>query len=707
MLFVRDVIRLPDKGMRRIVGMVDEDAILFDLGSAKTRLDRSTLAELVRGVNRGKVTLVGDYDSKMATAHFLSVAQRERAEKLYVVIAEILREGAIIFDKAQRGHLVSCAAKRHKLDGRTIHTALHRFWKGGMVLEAMVPGFNRCGGAGKQRSGTAQLGRGGPRNARAAPRLTKEILIAFEQGTRRYYRNNSKNSRAQAFRLILDDLLTECIFDPETGAPITFVRHDAKSRHLPTERQYRYWYQKQNRAASDAEVRTKSPKFQQRHRPKLSYAAEGNENIGGRYVIDSTPLDLNLVSRVNAATFISTPTLYLVTDELTGLIAGFSLSMEDASWAAAGLALLNAVEDKVSLCAGHGICISEQDWPVHDLIAMQLLYDKGEAKGAMAEAFVLKSSLTVQNTASGRGDLKGIVEQRFDLVNEALRGFVPGYRDKKSGQRGEEDPRREAILTLPDAMRVIVHTILFLNNCEIPTFRRSRAMIEDDVPPIPMEMWNWAMRTGRTALMRRTYEEMMVALLPTGTATITQQGLQFDGLCYTCETAITDKWFEHVVAPARARKLVVSYHPWVTDVIYVHHKSAPVPEVATLTPHSERFAGLSFAELKQVREFERGNKRNRSESQTVNHASFRNQVQQIVDQAASRRFYRLRDGELKGARDARHSDREFERDDFRHSLLQQAQVGLEHLADKADPAWQHVPQDDLGEGGALFSRSPD
>jgi hypothetical protein len=155
----------------------------------------------------------------------------------------------------------------------------------------------------------------------------------------------------------------------------------------------------------------------------------------------------------------------------------------------------------------------------------------------------------------------------------------------------------------------------------------------------------------------------------------------------------------------RRRERVNLWSPTI-HVIYVHHKSAPVPEVATLTPHSERFAGLSFAELKQVREFERGNTRNRSESQTVNHASFRNQVNQIVDQAASRRFYRLRDGELKGARDARHNDREFERDDFRHSLLQQAQVGLELRADKADPAWQHVPQDDLGEGGALFSPSP-
>jgi len=39
-------------------------------------------------------------------------------------------------------------------------------------------------------------------------------------------------------------------------------------------------------------------KYEARHRPKLSYAAQDNENIGGRYIIDSTPLDLNLVSRL-------------------------------------------------------------------------------------------------------------------------------------------------------------------------------------------------------------------------------------------------------------------------------------------------------------------------------------------------------------------------------------------------------------------------
>lgn len=706
MLFVRDVIRLPNKRMRRIVGIVGEDAILFDLDSAKTCLDRSPLAELVGGVNRGKIKLVGDHDAGQGKGHAVSKAQRKRSEELYTVIAEILREGAPVFDKAQRSHLVSAAAKRNNLDGRTIHTALHRFWKGGMVVSAMAPSFDRCGGAGKPRCRIKRLGREGPKNAPAAPPLTERILAAFEQGTRRYYRNNSNNSRAQAFRLICDDLLTECIFDPNTGAPITFVKHDPGSRALPTERQYRYWYQKQNRTASDIEARMPSAKFQQRHRAKLSYAAEGNENIGGRYIIDSTPLDLNLISRLNASTFISTPTLYLVTDELTGFISGFSLSMEDASWAAAGLALLNAVEDKVSLCARNGICIADQDWPVQDLVAMQLLYDKGEAKGTKAEAFVLKSSLIVQNTAPWRGDLKGIGEQRFDLVNEALRGYVPGYRVKKSGKRGEDDPRRAAILTLPDAVRIIIHAILFLNSCEIPIFRRSRAMIEDDVPPIPIEMWNWAMRTGRTALMRRTYEEMMIALLPTDTATITQQGLQFEGLCYTCETAIRDKWFEHVVTPARTRKLVISYHPWLTDVIYVHHNAAPTLEVAVLTPHSERFAGLSFAELKQLKEYERGNKRNRAESQAVNHASFRNHVKHIVDQAASRRLYALRQGELKGARDARHTEREFERDDFRHSLLQQADAGSEHMSRYATSDPLQAQDDDLGEDGAIFSPPP-
>jgi hypothetical protein len=699
MLFVRDVLQIGSRQCR-VIGIAGPHAFLFDLLAAKTSIEAVSMDELLCSLAKCKLSLVTAHSFNRPRHVGASQAQQAKAEVLLAVVLAILRAGPSAFDSAARGHLVSKAAKECRLTATTIHQALYRFWKYGLTVDALLPAFDRRGRAlNERRRSDRPLGRPGPANAKPAPALTEDILAAFAKGTDRYYRNNPKNTFAEAYRLICDDLLTQCVFDPSTGAPVTFIKRSADDVALPTLRQYRYWYHKQDRAKTDKRGRMHEPKYEARHRPKLSYAAQDNENIGGRYIIDSTPLDLNLVSRLNATTFLSTPTLYLVTDEYTGLIVGFSLSFEDASWSAASLALLNAVEDKVSYCARFGIIIAEEDWSGADLVAMRLLYDKGEAKGSLAEAFGRKSSLTIENAASYRGDLKGIGEQRFDLVNEALRGRLPGYRVKKSGERGEQDPRLDALLDLDEATAVIIHTILFLNKHEIATFRRSRAMIEDGIPPIPLEMWTWAKRTGRTALQRRSYDEMLVALLPTAQATITQEGLAFETLHYTCARADKEKWFECVTMPAWLRRRDISYHPWLTDVVYVHGPEPGDVEVAVLTPHSARFAGLSFHELKQLREEERGNGRNRQSDQILNHASFSNNVRQIVEQAQAKRLHRLRPRDLVGARAGRSAEREFDREDHRDAMRQAAlNQAVPGTAQLRLPPPNFLSGDDLGDG---------
>jgi len=704
MLYVRDIVRLPGKRLMRIIGHIADDAVLFDLDATKTVCERHNIADLARAVDRGKCILVtGDKHDRPCRV-VVSKKRSERANILLKAIMPILSAGPKAFDQAARGHLISSAAKASGLSATTLRKSLFRYWKWGMTIEALLPDFDRCGGAGRERAGTVPLGRPGPPNAPPAPRITTTILEAFEKGTNRYYRNNARNTLAEAYRLICDDIQTECIFDPATGAPLTFLRHGADTRPVPTIRQYRYWYKKQKRSKDDIKARMPESKYEQRHRAMLSYAAQDNHYIGGRYVIDSTPLDLNLVSRLNDSIFLGTPTLYFVVDEFTAFIAGFALSLEDASWTAASLAMLNAVEDKVSFCSKYGIAIGNDDWPVADLIAMRLLFDRGEAKGKLADAFGRKSSIIIENTTPYRGDLKGIGEQRFDLVNDALRGMVPGYRAGKAKERGEKDVRCDATLDLDQAVSVIIHTILFLNSREVPEFRRSRAMIQDEIAPIPIEMWNWARLSGRSALVRRSYEDMVFALMPTGSATITQQGLAFEGLFYTCQSAEEAGWFECLTSPARLRKRTVSFHPWLVDIIYVHGPDKAEPEIAVLTPHSSRYAGLSFEELAKTKLYERGNARNRKNDQILKHANFSNNVKQIVSESNQRRLSRFKPKDLMGSRAAKSAEREFDREDHRDVLRDVASSRFSRS--ERQPAKLPRPTAfdcDLGEGGISTS----
>lgn len=705
MLYVRDIIRMPGKRLKRIIGHIGDEAVLFDLDATKTVCERHDIADLVRAVDRGKCVLVTGDEHDRPCRVVISKKRSERANILHKAIMPILSAGPKAFDQAARGHLIASAAKASGFNATTIRKSLFRYWKWGMTIEALLPDFDRCGAAGQGRGGTKPLGRKGPPNAPPAPRITPAMLEAFEKGTNRYYRNNARNTLAEAYRLICDDIQTECIFDPATGAPLTFLRHGADTRPVPTIRQYRYWYKRQKRSKDDTKARMPESKYAQRHRAKLSYAAQDNHYIGGRYVIDSTPLDLNLVSRVNDSVFLGTPTLYFAVDEFTAFITGFALSLEDASWTAAGLAMLNAVEDKVSFCTKYGIEIGNDDWPVADLIAMRLLFDRGEAKGKLADAFGLKSSIIIENTTPFRGDLKGIGEQRFDLVNDALRGLVPGYRTGKAKERGEKDVRCDAILNLIEAISVIIRTILFFNRREVPEFRQSRAMIKDEVAPIPLEMWNWARLSGRSALVRRGYEDMAVALMPTGTATIAQQGLAFEGLFYTCKSAEEAGWFECLSSPARLRKRTVSYHPWLVDFIYVHDPDKAEPEIAVLTPHSSRYAGLSFEELKKMKRHDRGNSRNRQNEQILQHANFSNNVAQIVSEANKRRLYRLKQKDLKGARAAKSAEREFDREDHRDVMRDIASSKFAR-SEKQTPT-SNTPSTfdcDLGEGGIAAPR---
>lgn len=673
-LFVRDVIRHGKGKLSRIICLVGGEAVLFDLNASKTAISVVSYDGLLSGLKNGKVTLVTNHNLDAAPFSRESSAEKAAAQKRFAIVVGLMEQGTKLFDRVQRGRLVAQAARNAQICSRTVHGSLHRYWKFGMTLDALRPRFRDCGVRGNLRViRIASLGRPGPHPGLPAPLIADEILTQFKRGTDRYYRDNRKNSLAEAYRLILKDLSTRCVYDETKGVPVTFVSSEGP---LPTLRQYRYWYARQNRARTDAEARMTEAKFQMKHRPKLSWAAQDNDNAGGRYIIDSTPLDLNLVSRLDPSVFLSTPTLYIVIDEFTGFIVGFWLSLEDASWTAASMALRNAVEDKVAFCASYGIDISVEDWPASNYIASRLMFDKGEAKGEFASNFGLKSRLTIENTGSYRGDLKGICEQRFNLVNVALRGRLPGYRVKGSGKRGERDPRLDAVLDLEDAIRIIIHTVRYLNWSEIPTFRRSRAMLEDAVAPIPGEMWNWALKTGRTGLVRCSQEEIQVALLPSGEATVTSSGIEFKKLRYTCARAEQEGWFTCVSGPARLRKKTISFHPWLVDIVYVHGKEPGGYDVAVLTPHSQRYKGLSFDELEKLHAADRQRARARQQDQTLNFAEFSNAVGHEVSAAQKRRRSKLRRADLNGAREARASEREFDRNSLRRDLSEETLRGL-------------------------------
>ncbi|MBZ6377099.1 hypothetical protein B5C34_06640 [Pacificimonas flava] len=530
-----------------------------------------------------------------------------------------------------------------------------------------------------------------------ASRIDSEIEAVFESCTNRYYRKNRHISLRDTYNRAVEKLCTSCVFDDDTGAPITFILDETIA--IPTFRQFSYWYGKQKRAKSDAQARLGDAKFALRSRARLSFAAQDNENAGGRYVIDSTKLDVNLVARHDRRVFIGTPVLYVVVDEFTGLIIGFSVSLEEASWLAAGLAILNCLEDKSDFCRRHSIEIDACVWATGGMMPMRFLFDRGEARGDLASGFVAKSGIIVENTGAWRADLKGVCEKRFDLINCALRSELPGARDKDSGKRGERDPREKAVLNLDEIVRILVFAIIHLNGRELTDFRQTRAMIADGVPPISSAMWEWAVATGRSALQRFEPDELAVALMPMETGTITAQGVRFKGLYYTGDRAEAENWFAMADAPGFIRHLSLSYHPLLADAVYLHIPGEKKALQAVLTPYSQSWSGMSFDEIEATRRAKRISANGRQLDQIEKRADFRNQVQHVLDEAARERLGNLRPRDLKDARTNKALEREDRRLEARREM--RSQIGGQPIPARGPPAGVSqgdASADDLGEG---------
>ncbi|MBH8578268.1 Mu transposase C-terminal domain-containing protein [Nostocaceae cyanobacterium CENA369] len=132
-------------------------------------------------------------------------------------------------------------------------------------------------------------------------------------------------------------------------------------------------------------------------------------------------------------------------------------------------------------------------------------------------------------------------------------------------------------------------------------------MIADDVLPIPRELWQWgiANRSGRL----RTIPEDIVKLnlMPTENATITERGIKFKGMYYTCEKAKNEFWFEKARSNSLSRlekKLEISYDIRKPDYIYLRSPDGRNFEKCFLLESESKYFNKNLHEIEYLLAFE-------------------------------------------------------------------------------------------------------
>lgn len=517
----------------------------------------------------------------------------------WAVVQPLVADPAI-FVKKSRVALIAGAAKLHQVSVGTIKKNLLRVFHGGMAKGALLPRWENIGNKGQERiakEGAAKRGRPVAEGKLAGVNVTPEIraifLIAADE-----YEKRRKLGLKQAY---VESLKMGFMEEVEKlgGGTRHVTLEEYEKAGLPRFEQFLYWVRKDRARIESERKRMGERKWALGRRALLGDSTKEAWGPCSRFQIDATILDVYIRSRRNRRRLVGRATLYVVIDTFSRMIVGFALSLDPPSWLGAMSAIANAVANKKEFCAKYGVQIEEEDWPCHHLPAI-FLGDRGEMLSAGVLGLIERFGVVVENTPPYRGDLKGIVESRFRMLQADFRPYAPGYVECDFQERGARDYRLDGALDLDDLTRVIIAGIIDRNNHqEVHGYPRHWGMTEDGVPSVPREMWKWGIANLSGAPRQHDEIDVRFALLPRVQASVHRNGIYHHGNHYTCPKAIAERWFEK--ARDKRFKVWISYDERDVNVIYVHDKSSPHGfQVGTLTPGSAHRADMNHWELEDL-----------------------------------------------------------------------------------------------------------
>jgi hypothetical protein len=531
----------------------------------------------------------------------ISEKQRQRRDTAFELIAPLVTDEnyEYMIYRSKRGPLVTEIAKRNERAKSEIYDFLRWYWQAGGIKNALLPAFDKCGGRGKRRvaDNTHSPKRGRPKKHSEAMdesvgvNITADIKRRFERGIQKFYETPEKQSLSNAFQLTLETFFNDG-FAIVDGVPVPVIPPDDK---LPTERQFRYWYNGYRNAEQEKKRRDGERKYNLEGRELLGDSTQMAFGPGSVYQIDATIGDIYLVNSLDRSRIIGRPVIYACIDVFSRAIAGLCVTLEGPSWLGAMLALDNVTMNKVAFCAEYGITIEEVEWPCHYL-PEAILADRGEFEGYNADNLANSLGVRVHNTPPYRADWKGIVERHFRIANDKVIHFTPGavYRVRA---RGDADYRLQAVLTLDEFRKLMICYARDYNmNHYMKWYRKDEYMIADHVERYPLAIWEWGIRNRSGHLRTMPQDVIRLNLLPRKEVFVTAHGIHFEGeLYYSCDLALKEGWFSRA-RMLGAWKIEVSYDPRRLDMIYVRLNGGRRLEPCHLTAASKTFLGHDWHE---------------------------------------------------------------------------------------------------------------
>lgn len=580
----------------RVLGINEDFVLVIKLCINPTKPWRIERSLLVEEIDSGAAAL----NSEMVPMHLLrtddqiSENEKRSRDRNWDLIRDLV-EGQSPLDilTTNFGALISRHAIRVEVDRKHIYRLLYRYWSMGQTRNAFLWNTSACGGPGKEKNRASGIIPGRPPKYRGVV-VSGDGAIKLESRHRTHIRmayrrfaSGKCGTVKDAHIWMLDKFYTEVSTDGTKG---DVVRGSYPSVHQLTYHGKLFFDDLYKLKERGGAIR-----FNKDHRALIGSASMGLHGAGHRYEIDSTIADVYLVHRVNRLWLIGRPVLYVIVDTFTRMIVGIHVGLEGPSWNGARHAIYNACTRKVDFCKRYGIDINEGEWPCAHL-PVELVADRAELLSEAGEAMTKSLGIDVKILPPFRPDWKAIIESRFRLINEKLDlKFVPGGVDARKMERGDRDYQLDAIFDIDEFTEMVILGVLAHNKSLRVPHILNREMIAAGVEPTPISIWRWSMANSLLNSKVVSAAELKIALLPSQECRISRGGIMFQGVQYTCETAVRESWLErsHSLKTTYVR---VYYDPNSIENCWI--KSDAGFEPLTIVPQQRhKYGGLRMEEV--------------------------------------------------------------------------------------------------------------
>lgn len=544
-----------------------------------------------------------------------------------------------------RGSLVAQFARDHNLTASNIYRDLWRYFVYGSTKNAFLYRHDLCGKSSKKpkkddnREGPKPRVRGRSRKRLVDEKIeisrpyeiTEEDKLNFEKAYKEYIRNEDL-SVLDAYEKMMRIFYSTGWALEKDGVAVPIMRDPDK---CPSLRQFRYWLNTTHDKVETHRKRIGEKRFEKDYRALLGSTQQEAYGPGARYQIDSTPGDGHLASGVLVNSYhrgwsIGRPIIYLVVDCFSQYIVGLHVATEGPSWNTARLALFNSFTNKVEYCGRHGVTIGPETWNA-SILPHKLLPDRAELLCESTDGMVEGLDIIMEYPQAYRGDLKGLIESRFHVFQGKIYPRMPGKISRNTRPGATKAPDCAA-LTLDEFTKILIELVIYYNqHMEFP-WLRTAAMIEDEVIPTPQNIWNWGLKNAIATPHYEPIEKIYSFLLPSGIATIREDGIAYNGARYVCKRAIVERWFERARS-GKTKQISIRYHPSSSNEIYLLNEQDGTFEAAYLMDADVRYKNRRFEEIAQLLEREKLESQQREQEHRQGYARFATIRDEIYERA--------------------------------------------------------------------------